>query len=522
MIAVSSLNGLVHAQEVNMNSPLEMPLSNNIESYPEERIQRLIEPTSPILGTQISNFLKLESTDPNTILLSIESFFPEWRRDVLISALSYTQTLLPHLQDYCSQKLDTAHTKWTRIDNAAIPLEALAPMHEDYIQNMRNNFDIHSTSIEKTLHMEAVASANAYQAQKEDCHLVNKLKAMEAKAEKILFKRWDRLVAINHNLSAAEAAFPRLQFSINGFTQYVYGELMKVELNHLVPLLGSALAAQNEWIALQEDNSTYDKKNRMFTYITDKLLAKYDRKDILLALAYSNRNQPSLDIHYAIDPEKALVLEAFFWKFRKNRDYTMGQNKLFKSIFPNKVFKRNPGYYHYLTAALLAYEVRCHRFSGITAHFMAVFSKLGYKGSKLIAALDLPKDFVKLGKIARTMKQQGFTTGVLAGYYGGSYGKKQCRRAIRERKRERKAAWSDIDEQIEIIEEAADREIDQIKETYGKKLSDEQKDTRDEAIAKVEIDRDRQIMELEESISEFDNTWIDDGVYGRVLRKKAY
>ena len=387
--------------------------------------ERLIEPTSPILGKNLVLFLKEDLRHPDAIVKDLNKKKPNLIRDVQLASIAYFQTMAQPLLTYCSTaNKEEANDKTIEVvETAAIPLEVLIPLHSSYIENLislRTNF------VERTqydIHKLAMETALDYQAKRYSCELVQKLTQLETKAKKYLPKRFDRLVDLHHQISSPEAAFPRIQFSINGFTQHVHNKLLEMPYDRLSTLLRVIYDQQVEWIAKREINQT---KERFFTSFENKALdSGFLPREILLVLAYSTRNMPSLDVQYAYSPEKSLLLEAYFWKFHKHRDYIT--KKFEKDIFPNAVMKKNPGLYHYATSALLACEVRLHGYSGAMARIVALGNKVGYKVHKLLGELSGKDGKKGLREIRETANRQGFGPGVDAGKYGGKHGLKFCR-----------------------------------------------------------------------------------------------
>ena len=387
---------------------------------------RLIEPTSPVLGKNLVSLLKKDVRHPETIVNELRKENPDLIRDIQLASVAYLQTMTQPLLTYCSTVIkEEANDKSIEVvETAAIPLEVLVPLHSSYIENLfkvRTNFlDLNQTEISKL----AMETALDYQEKRFSCDLVQKLSKMETKVKKYLPKRFDRLVDLHHQISSPEAAFPRIQFSINGFTQHVHGKLLEMPYDRLSTLLRVIYDEQVKWIAKKESNQTTE---RFFTSFENKALdSGFLPREILLVLAYSTRNMPSLDVQYGYAPEKSLLLEAYFWKFHQHRDYV---TKMFeKDIFPNAVMKRNPGLYHYATSALLACEVRLHGYSGAMARIIALGNKVGYKVHKLLGELAGKDGKQSLKEIHETAKRQGFGPGVDAGKYGGKHGLNFCRK----------------------------------------------------------------------------------------------
>jgi hypothetical protein len=399
------------------------PLFGDIDHPADER---LIEPTSPILGKNLVLLLKEDLRHPDAIVKDLRKKNPRLIRDIQLASVAYFKTMTQPLLTYCAtEKKEEANDKAIDVvETAAIPLEVLIPLHSSYIENLlslRTNF---VERPKNDIHKLAMEAAVDYQAKRYSCDLVQKLSQMETKAKKYLPKRFDRLVDLHHQISSPEAAFPRIQFSINGFTQHVHGKLLEMPYDRLETLLRIIYDEQVEWIFKKENNQTTE---RYFTSFENKALdSGFLPREILLVLAYSTRNMPSLDVQYGYSPEKALLLEAYFWKFHKHHDYVT--KKFEKDIFPNAVMKRNPGLYHYATSALLACEVRLHGYSGAMARIVALGNKVGYKVHKLLGELAGKDGKKSLKEIRETANRQGFGPGVDAGKYGGKHGVKFCRK----------------------------------------------------------------------------------------------
>lgn len=407
------------AQSLEVISPLNGDLD-----HPSD--PRLIEPTSPILGKNLVALIKEDKRHPDVILQELKEKYPTLNSELQLASIAYFKTLTNPLITYCTTaKKEEANDKAIEVvETAAIPLEVLAPMHPQYLvqlASLRTNYGEKSA-----IRIEEVArrAAIAYQTKRYECDVVKKLNDMEAKVKKYMPKGMDRLIDLHHKISSPEAAFPRIQFSVNGFTQHVFDELLKMPYDKLAGLLKVTYEGQVEWIAKRDKNEPVE---RYFTAFENKALAEgFLPRDILLVLAYSTRNMPSLDVQYGYDTDKALLLEVYFWKMHAHRDYVTKQYE--KDVFPNKVMKRNPGLYHYATSALMACEVRLNGYSGVMARLMALGNKVGYKVHKLITELAGKKGKKTLKEIRETAKRQAFGPGVDAGKYGGSHGLKFCRK----------------------------------------------------------------------------------------------
>lgn len=382
---------------------------------------RLIEPTSPILGKNLVAKIRADERHPQIIYQSIITNYPEIRNDLHISSIGYFTTLLAPLKHYCSNEFSENELPkdLTQVEHAAIPVSVLLPLHQNYLLNMGA---LKITPF-KDLESMAFVTATEYQNQRYDCAPVKKLERMENKFKKFFPKRYDRLVDINHDISSPEAAYPRVQFSINGLTQYVFRELMALEIEKLSKLLSVVYDSQLEWLELKSNNPKL--KTRLFSHIEKRALQDgFLPREILLAISYSTRNMPSLDVHYGYDAEKALLLEVYFWKFHPIKKLVA--NKYVADTYPNKKMKKNPGLYHYATAALLACDIKLHGYSGISARLLALASKAGYKFHKLMTEATRKK--IGISGLIKLAKRQGFGPGILAGRYGGAHGLSFCRK----------------------------------------------------------------------------------------------
>jgi len=386
--------------------------------------ERLIEPTSPILGKNLVAHIRYDKRHPKDVVSDLLEKNPNLLKELQLSSIAYFKTLINPLNEYCAseQKEEANDKRIGVVEMAAIPLVVLDPLHGDYIKNvseMRNNY------VEKTdIPNMANIVATKYQKSRYDCNVVKKLNEIENKAKKYLPKRLDRLVDLHNKISSPEAAYPRIQFSINGFTQYVYDELYKLDTTKLSNLLKTIYDAQVEWLDLREKNPI---QTRFISHFENKAIAQgFLPRDILLVLAYSTRNMSSLDVQYGYDSHKALILEAYFWKFREIRDVM--SEKYFPDIFPDVNMRQNPGIYHYATASLLACEVRLNGFTGAMARIVALGNKIGYKVHKLIGEISGQEGKKSLKKISQTAKKQGFGPGVDAGKHGGKHGLRFCRK----------------------------------------------------------------------------------------------
>jgi hypothetical protein len=392
--------------------------------------ERMIEPTSPVLGKKLTAMIRYDERDPEKILEDIHTNYPKIQRDLQISSMTYFKTLEAPLKKYCTteHKGEVIVEKDVRVlEQGAIPLTILEPLHGSYKQNMSSMKSEYIDCSDSDTEKDARKAAKAYQDQRYDCNVVHQINAMEDKIRKFLpTGKLKGLLALHHEISAGEAAFPRIQFTINGFTQYVYNEIMKIPYDKLADLLKLQYEAQKEWLAAKERG---DKDaGRYYSAFEKKALAAgYMPREILLIMSYSTRNMPSLDVQYGQDTAKALMLETYFWKSKKHKD--VAQKKYMKDLYPNHVMKRDPGSYHYATSALMACDIRLSGYSGVMARVVALGNKVAYKVHKLLGAVkgkEGKKGGIK-GVLAEA-KQQAFKPGIDAGRFGGAYGLKLCRK----------------------------------------------------------------------------------------------
>lgn len=424
LLTVMVLTFAAQAQEKGLND-----LSPILKDGELSGDERMIEPTSPVLGKKLTEMIRHDERDPEAILNDIYTNYPHVEKDLQLSSMAYFRTMIEPLKKYCvsEHKDEVVIEKEVRVvEQGAIPLTILEPLHGEYRKNMSSLTEEFNGCSEEDAKKEAKRVAKEYQAQRYDCNVVKQIDDMALKMNKFMFTgKLKRLLAKHQEISSAEAAFPRIQFTINGFTQYVYNEIMKMPYDRLADLLKLTYQAQKEWLAAKDRG---EDAGRYLSAIEKKALAAgYLPREILLIMAYSNRNMPSLDVQYGQDTHKALMLEAYFWKSRKHRD--IAQKKYEKDIYPNKVMKRNPGVYHYATSALMACDVRLSGFSGVMARVVSLGNKMAYKVHKLLGAVK-GKDGKKGGLkgVMAEAKQQAFGPAIDAGRYGGSYGLKLCRK----------------------------------------------------------------------------------------------
>ncbi|MBT4790746.1 MAG: hypothetical protein HON90_04180 [Halobacteriovoraceae bacterium] len=385
--------------------------------------ERLIEPTSPILGTSLSNKLRLTPLHPEELYNQLKAS-PNLDYELYLSALTYLSTLYPELEKYCAEgeKKTLNRNQLTEIMHAAIPLQVLTPLHNNYIDS-HQSFVLSIGHDIEALKSRAKQVAHNFQRQREDCGVTKKLERFEDKLENYClgWQSCKNSKEINHILSSAETGYPRIQYSLNGYTRYVYTELFKNK--SLQSDLRIIYDLEKKWL-LENTNITTETES-FFGYVSENALkVGMHPKDLFLILAYSMRNMPSLDIEYTQDPKKALLLETYFWAFKNLK------TKLRKPVASGKVFsntQKKLGIYHYLTASLLSCESRLTGQGHSMAKLVGIISKLGYKGIKLLKAIDTQK-YEKDGfkYVIKVASKQGFKSGVLAGVHGGDFGSKVC------------------------------------------------------------------------------------------------
>lgn len=382
---------------------------------------RLIEPISPILGNKLVREIREDDRHPLEIKDAIKSKYKTLQSEILISSVAYFNTLMPGLVSYSKQAL--ASTKpavgmqWTEVEPAAIPLEVLMPLHEEYILAVDSASVFYQKMGHDYMRDSAISLAVSYGNLKSSCNTVMRALRPNNIYTRVLPKELADLIQLNAVISSAEAAYPRLQHSINGYLQHTYNYL----LNHddLEGLLTSGFDAQVEWIDMAREEET---SVPFMSYIERAVLnAGYSYQDALMLLCYSTRNMPNLDVQYIMNDEKALTLEIFFWKFKELQNEAIDNYLGF--VFPNHVFKENPMLYHYATASYLAYEVKRAGYRSGTAIGMAFMSKAGYKFHKFVCALD-PREMNHKGvdHFKDLIKKQSSLSGVSAGYHGGVHG----------------------------------------------------------------------------------------------------
>ena len=377
---------------------------------------RLIEPTSPTLGYELSQKIRISKNHPSEIFKKIKQDNNHLERDLLHSSKTYIDTLFNPLNDYCknSDHRTPNRSQYTEVEHAAIPLEVLIPLHEDYLENLTLNESLPYTELKE----QSARTAKAFQYKRSNCGTALAFQALEEKFEKLCFGLKFCLKAknLNSKLSSAEAGFPRVQYSLNGYTRYVYKELLNSP--RLEQELSQIYNLELHWFLSSH------KKDTFFEYVArEAIKQRISPKSVFLYLAYSMRNMPSLDIEYSLSPIKSLLLEVYFWKFREIKKRFASSPYL---IFPGHD-KNDLSPYHFFTAGLLSCEARLAGLNSSTAILLGVLSKLGYKANKLIKAID--KEKLKrrgIKYILELAKKQGFKDGYLAGKYGSLFGNKIC------------------------------------------------------------------------------------------------
>lgn len=402
----------------------------HFEDYKSEKLKenRALEGTSPILGHDLVTKIKDANIHPEIIYKAILEQNPDFDTKIHKSSIAYFRTMTPGLDNYCSKnKISTRmENGWTQVEHAAIPQEIIRPLTNKYLNNINEIFTTNLST--ENIIRESKQLGKNFQEKRYNCPVVKKLENLENKLGKICLGLGFCLRAkkINSIISSAEAAYPRTQFGINGFTRYVYDELY--ENTNLQEDLKIIYDLEIEWLSKANSGQA---PGQFFEYVIDNAIEKEMHvKDVMLILAYSMRNMPSLDIEYTEDPKKALLIETYFWGFKDLRN-ELYKNQYSENIFPDYKFKRNPGFYHYLTAALLGCEARLAGQPHFIAKMLGILSKVGYKTDKLIKAIDKEHySELKLGgkyKYVRSiMKKQGFGPGVKAGEQAAKYGSRVC------------------------------------------------------------------------------------------------
>lgn len=396
-------------------SPFEQTLKRINDSI-------LIDPTSPVLGRNFAYFLKKSNSHPEEIIKEIESVYPDVYKEITISAIAYVNTLNTGIESYYKENFSINNIRENAYEVAepyAIPYAELTRINNDYRVNLlKGYYQLNNKELPELIDSGKVVSA-AYINKKINASLAKDLAIDQENVKQVLPLHYQKLVDLHGEISAAESAYPRIQFSINGFTRHVYDELLKYE--RLDSLLIYAFNLHEMWI---NKARAFNVEKPLFAYVVDGLRENgFEYNEILLFMSYVTRNMPSLDIQYTQYPQKALKLEVYFWKTKNI--YKEAVKNYIEDVYPNKRFNYNPGLYHYMTAVYLAYKVRQAGYSSFTAFSLSMFNKVGYKTHKLIHGinknLSLEENITDIYKLA---KVQGFKGGVDSGYWGGLYGVK--------------------------------------------------------------------------------------------------
>jgi hypothetical protein len=390
----------------------------------QESDPRLIEPTSPILGHALVTKIKKSNSHPEVQydeLIQSDSI----NNEIAISTLTYFQTISPGLKSFCSGETFATlnRSKLTEVEHAAIPLEVLAPFHKSYVQNLNSNLNLNVST--GTIRANGLSIASEFQALRSNCGTAKSLTNLENKLGKLCIGPFDICEdskKLNHILSSAEVGYPRIQYSLNGYTRFVYNQLLKSST--LKEDLRRIYDLEVKWI--QDYLVTGTAKESFFGYVANESVKLgMHPNDIFLILGFSMRNMPSLDIEYAKDAKKALLLENYFWSFKKIKA-SLRLVKQKNLIFPNYP-EGGLGIYHYLTASLLSCQARLSGQNAALAEFLGMFSKLGYKVNKLYKSINSEKwDQEGISYVKALAKKQGFGKGVDAGTYGGEFGSDIC------------------------------------------------------------------------------------------------
>jgi hypothetical protein len=143
--------------------------------------KRLIEPTSPILGHEISNFMKTSKLSPKEIYIQISQRY-QLDYDIKISTYAYFKTLKPELDKYCSSLnfMTLNRSELTEVEHAAIPLEVLTPLHLPYLQNYNQSLSFNYFDLQR----KTEDIANSFQEKRENCGVAIRLRQIENKLEK--------------------------------------------------------------------------------------------------------------------------------------------------------------------------------------------------------------------------------------------------------------------------------------------------------------------------------------------------
>lgn len=393
---------------------------------------RLIEPTSPVLGNALVTRIRQDPRHPDEILRAIDVEFPTWRRAVLLSVHAYARAMTPALarHDESTQTTTVAvpPSEVTLVEHAAIPLEILLPQHATYASTMR--VLVHQAAWiaapDHALQDAARTTTEALRAKRralaDEGALLQTLETMGAMCPGVC----GDFIDANLRIASAEDSFPRLQYSVNGFTGFVFRELMARD--DLVSLLRVVYDAESEWLSRAEQG---DKPARALveSIIEAARTHGYVPREVILALAFSTRNMPSVDFQYADDPTKALALEVYFWKFRQMRDVLVRRH--LSRMTDQHPFTVNPGVYHFTTAGLHACELQTAGFPNLLGVGAATSFKVAYKTQKLLYGIDVGAFAADpIFYVPTRMREQGYMTGVEAGFYGGRLGVEFCGPAL--------------------------------------------------------------------------------------------
>lgn len=385
---------------------------------------RLIEPTSPVLGRALVSNIRQDPRHPDEILRAIDEGNASWRTETLLSVLAYARALGPALDAHEAVE-PGAPIAPTLVEHAAIPLEILVPRHAAYAEALRS-------LVEQARWIDADTEALGSAARETTRALRQRRRALADEGPLFRVAEWvaahcpgacGDLVDANLRIAAAEDSFPRVQYSVNGFTGFVFHELMARD--DLLSLLRVVYDAELEWLSRAERG---EKPARaLVESIVDTARTHgYVPRDVILVLAFSTRNMPSVDFQYADDPDRALALEVYFWKFRQMRDVLVRRH--LARLTEAHVFDVNPGVYHFTTAGLHACELGAQGFPDLVGVGAATAFKVAYKTHKLLYGFDVGALlWSPISYIPSRMSEQGYATGVEAGFYGGLLGVEMCR-----------------------------------------------------------------------------------------------
>lgn len=381
----------------------------------------LIEPTSPVLGKNLSSFIKNSKSSPEQIIHDVEFYYAHLYIELNISCKSYLTTLLEGIEKHYQEKrngLFTARESNYKVSEPyAIPYVVLSGLNDSYRHNLLTNFNQCENQTIEELTLSTSLLSNQFREKRKKDPAIQQLYLLEKKVKKYLPNRFDRLVDLNSTLSSPEASYPRLQFSVNGFTQYVFDELLKLEYLDSLVLTGYNL--HEEWIATARKNNI---SMPLISFVIEGLKKSgYSYNDAFLYLCYTSRNMPSLDLQYGYSAQKAFMLEVYFWQTKNI--YVEAKSKYFNNIYPNKHFENSPALYHFMTASYLAYKIHSSGYLPITALSLTILNKLGYKTHKLIYGTNPKLRFTKkIIDMYNLAKNQDFKCGFESGYWGGKYG----------------------------------------------------------------------------------------------------